>query len=83
MNLNRDPVVTGGAVSHSTALMAADAAKQAGVRTLILTHFSTRYEGEGGSRLAELLAEAQSVFPNTLLARDLWSYDVHIDVPDR
>ena len=56
--------------------MAADAAKQAGVRTLILTHFSTRYEGEGGSRLAELLAEAQAVFPNTLLARDLWSCDV-------
>jgi ribonuclease Z len=64
--------------SHSTALMAADAAKQAGARTLILTHFSTRYEGEGGSRLAELLAEAQSVFPNTLLARDLWSYDVDL-----
>ena len=62
--------------SHSTSLMAADAAKQAGVRTLILTHFSTRYEGEGGSRLAELLAEAQAVFPNTLLARDLWSCDV-------
>jgi ribonuclease Z len=62
--------------SHSTAVMAARVAAQAGVRTLILTHFSTRYEGEGASRLADLLAEAQAVFPNTLLARDLWSFDV-------
>ena len=68
--------------SHSTAVMAAEAAKQAGVQTLILTHFSTRYEGECGTRLAELLAEAQAVFPNTLLARDLWSFEVPSAEPE-
>lgn len=67
--------------SHSTAVMAAQVAKQAGVRLLILTHVSTRYEGEGGSRLQELLAEAQAVFPNTLLARDLWSFEVEAPLP--
>ena len=68
--------------SHSTAVMAAQVAKQAGVRTLILTHVSTRYEGEGGSRLADLVAEAQAIFPNTLLARDLWSFEVEPDEPE-
>jgi ribonuclease Z len=65
--------------SHSTAVMAAQAARQADVRTLILTHVSTRYEGEGGGRLADLLAEAQAIFPNTLLARDLWSFEISRD----
>ena len=61
---------------HATAAQAAAAARDAGVQTLILTHFSARYESDGGSRMAELLAEAQAIFPNTLLARDFWSYDV-------
>ncbi len=69
--------------SHSTAAMAAQAALQAGVQTLILTHVSTRYEGEGGGRLADLLAEAQAIFPNTLLARDFWSYEIPPPEPDR
>jgi ribonuclease Z len=61
---------------HSTATMAAQVAKQAGVKTLILTHFSPRYEAEGGSRLDKMLAEAQAIFPNTLLAYDFWSYEI-------
>jgi ribonuclease Z len=61
---------------HSTATMAARVAKEANVKTLILTHFSPRYEAEGGNRLNEMLAEAQAIFPNTLLAHDLWSYEV-------
>jgi ribonuclease Z len=56
--------------------MAARVAKEANVKTLILTHFSPRYEAEGGNRLNEMLAEAQAIFPNTLLAHDLWSYEV-------
>ncbi len=59
---------------HSTNVMAAQVAREAGVQTLILTHFSPRYEAEGGSRMEDMLNEARQVFPNTLLARDFWSY---------
>lgn len=62
--------------AHATAVMAAEAALHARVRTLILTHFSPRYEGENGGRLPDLLAEARRVFPATLLARDLWSFEI-------
>ena len=61
---------------HSTASGAAQVARDAGVGTLILTHISARYESDAGSRLGELLAEAQAIFPNTLLARDFWGYEV-------
>jgi len=64
-------------VGHATAAGAATAAREAGVETLILTHFSPRYESNSESRMGELLAEAQAIFPNTLLAHDLWSYEVH------
>lgn len=56
---------------HSTAAMAAETALRAGVRTLVLTHFSPRYES-----LDDLRAEARAIFPDTHLARDFWSYDV-------
>ncbi len=62
---------------HSTAAGAAYIAREAGVETLILTHISPRYESDGASRLAELLAEAQAVFPNTLLAHDFWEYAIN------
>lgn len=61
---------------HATATMAARVAREANANTLVLTHFSPRYEAGPNSRLPELLTEAQAVFPNTLLARDLWSYEV-------
>ena len=64
------------AAGHSTAAGAAEAARAAGVGTLILTHISPRYESDSESREGELLAEAQAIFPNTLLARDFWSYEV-------
>lgn len=50
--------------SHLTARGAAELAKQAGVKQLILTHISRRY------REKDVLAQAQSVFPNTVVARD-------------
>ena len=50
---------------HSTASQAADIAKQAQVKKLIIGHYSARYENE-----ETLLAEAQSVFPNTVLAQE-------------
>ena len=50
---------------HSTALQAARIAKEAGVKKLILGHFSARYKV-----LEPLLEEARSVFENTELAGD-------------
>jgi phosphinothricin acetyltransferase len=48
---------------HSTALQAAQAAKDANVGMLIIGHFSARYH-----HLDVLLREAQQTFPNTILA---------------
>jgi ribonuclease Z len=56
---------------HSTALQAAEIARDAGVRLLALTHVSPRYFGP------ELIREAQDVFPATVVPRD---FDV-IEVP--
>ena len=50
---------------HSTALEAATVARDAGVKQLIIGHFSKRYLDE-----IPLLEEALSVFPNTRLANE-------------
>lgn len=50
---------------HLTANQAALIAKQAGVKKLILTHFSQRYQST-----QPLLEEAVKVFPETLAAKD-------------
>jgi len=50
--------------SHLTAKMAAQLAVAAGARQLILTHLSRRYRDK------DILAEAQSIFPNVQVARD-------------
>lgn len=62
--------------NHSTARQAAQAAVDAGARTLILTHFSPRYDAAEHQRMPALLEEARSVFANTLLAEDMWTYTV-------
>ncbi|MDW3650525.1 MAG: ribonuclease Z [Bacteroidia bacterium] len=49
--------------AHSTAMQAASIAKAAGVKQLLLGHYSARYKD-----LDQLLAEAQSVFPQSALA---------------
>jgi ribonuclease Z len=61
---------------HSTARQAAEIARDAGAKRLILTHFSPRYEREEDAPMEELLAEAREVFPDTLLAADFFSYEV-------
>jgi ribonuclease Z len=65
-------------VGHSTAVQAAKAALFAGVQQLILTHFSPRYDNEHSGILADLLKEAQEIFPNTILAEDFLEIDVSL-----
>ncbi|MDR0745585.1 MAG: ribonuclease Z [Mediterranea sp.] len=50
---------------HSTAEQAAKIAQAAGVKKLMIGHFSARYEDE-----AVLLNEASAVFPHTILAKE-------------
>lgn len=58
---------------HSTTTQAADVAKQAEVKQLILTHISSRYQGDDCQKLLE---EAQQVFEPTYMAADFLRYDV-------
>jgi ribonuclease Z len=50
---------------HSTSSQAAEVAKQAKVKLLILTHISNRYKDD-----QILLEQAQKIFPNTIVAED-------------
>lgn len=50
---------------HSTAEQAATLARDAGVRRLVIGHYSARYEDEH-----VLLNEAQAIFPQTVLAQE-------------
>jgi ribonuclease Z len=56
--------------AHLTAHQAAELAARAGVNQLILTHISRRY------RERDVLAEAQAIFPNTIVARDFAAFQV-------
>jgi ribonuclease Z len=56
--------------AHLTARQAATLAVRAGIKQLILTHISRRY------REKDVLAEAQAVFPNTVVARDFDAFQI-------
>ena len=60
--------------SHLTARMGAELAVKAGVKKLILTHISRRYRGK------DVLAEAQTVFTNTVVARDFDNFQIKRDI---
>lgn len=53
---------------HSTSVDAAEIAKEANVKTLFITHISSRYQHRNCERL---LKEAKDIFNNTYLATDL------------
>jgi ribonuclease Z len=66
---------------HSTSTMAAQVALAAGVKKLIMTHFSPRYAPGNAILLDDLLQEARAIFPNTKLAYDFLTYDVPRRLP--
>jgi ribonuclease Z len=60
--------------SHLTARMGAELAIKAGVKKLILTHISRRY------REKDVIVEAQSIFPNAVVARDFDTYQIKREI---
>jgi ribonuclease Z len=56
---------------HSTPSEAADFARRAGVRLLVLFHISPRHEDA-----SQLLEQARKIFPNTVIAEDLREVEV-------
>ena len=57
---------------HSTPSQAAEIARKAAVKRLILTHVSSRYKGT-----QQLLEQAQKIFPNVTVAEDF----IIVDIP--
>lgn len=59
---------------HSTTVQAAETAKAAFAKNLILTHISSRYTGDVAPLLRQ---ESEAIFPNTIVAEDL----LHVKIP--
>lgn len=57
--------------AHSTSADAANIALQSNSQELILTHFSTRY-----TDVSDILKEAQEIFENTKIAKDLMKVEL-------
>jgi len=62
---------------HSTMEDAARVAKEAGVTTLIATHFSSRYDGR---QVAQIADEARKIFEPITIGRDLLEIEATIDL---
>jgi ribonuclease Z len=60
---------------HSTAREAACVARDAGVRSLVLTHFSARYSRDA----SDLVREARECFENTVVGRD--GLEIEVEYP--
>ena len=64
---------------HSTTIQAAETAKKAGVKHLVLTHISSRYTLEDAERLKE---ESREILSNTTVAEDLLSIKIPLYVQE-
>ena len=71
-----EDVERAGETGHSTARQAALIAREAGVKKLVIGHFSARYK-----ELNVLLEEAREIFPATFLAEDGSRFDVPLVRP--
>lgn len=66
-----------GDYKHSTSNDAAEAAKKANVKQLVLTHISRRYQDSEGNISPKTLEDsARKIFKNTILARDFMEVEV-------
>jgi ribonuclease Z len=61
---------------HSTARDAAEVARQAGARQLVLTHISPRYAPGNPVTTDELLRQSRAVFPQTIMAHDFLTLEI-------
>lgn len=59
---------------HSTCVQAADAARKAGARCLVLTHISNRYNSD-----ETMISQSRAVFPETYVAKDMDTFEVSAD----
>jgi ribonuclease Z len=61
------------AFDHATSIDAARTAEEAGADALIMTHISSRYQGEDTNLL---LQEARNIHANSHIAKDFWSFEI-------
>lgn len=59
---------------HSTAGEAAQLARRANVRELVLTHISSRYSEDA----SQLLKDARSIFERSIVAEDLMKLEIQL-----
>ena len=69
-----DEAKMAGKHGHSTSRQAAEIAREAGVKRLLLTHISARYVGTAISQLAK---EAQAVHANSFVAKDFYEEKIN------
>ena len=59
---------------HSTVAQAAEIAKKARVKKLVLTHISPRY-----LHIGDLLREARAIFPKAIIGKDLMEFEIPVN----
>lgn len=59
--------------AHSTNMQAAQVAKEASAKRLLLNHISPRFLGR---EIGQMAADARTIFPNTYIVKDLEEFDL-------